>query len=58
MGHKTRTLFFIMVMFLLCSSSATAYQLMLKEVTVIDNDKVYLYKTPKTTVETFYKNKA
>jgi uncharacterized protein YabE (DUF348 family) len=42
-----------MVMFLLSSSSATAYQLMLKEVTVIDNDKVYLYKTPKTTVETF-----
>ncbi|HOQ17062.1 MAG TPA: 3D domain-containing protein [Defluviitaleaceae bacterium] len=53
MGHKTRTLFFIMVMFLLCSSSATAYQLMLKEVIIIDNDKVYLYKTPKTTVETF-----
>ena len=53
MNQKTRTLFLIMVMFLLSSSSATAYQLMLKEVTVIDNDKVYLYKTPKTTVETF-----
>ena len=40
-------------MFLLGSSSVTAYQLMLKEVTVIDNNKSTLYKTPKSTVETF-----
>ncbi|NLK22051.1 MAG: DUF348 domain-containing protein [Epulopiscium sp.] len=53
MNQKTRTLFLIMVMFLLGSSSATAYQLMLKEVTVIDNNKSTLYRTPKSTVETF-----
>lgn len=53
MNQKTRTLFLIMVMFLLGSSSVTAYQLMLKEVTVIDNNKTILYKTPKSSVETF-----
>ena len=53
MNQKTRTLLLIIGMFLLGSSSVTAYQLMLKEVTVIDNDKLTLYKTPKTTVESF-----
>ncbi|WP_058485827.1 3D domain-containing protein [Defluviitalea phaphyphila] len=53
MNKKTRTLVFIMVMFLLGSSSATAYQLMLKEVTVIDDEKVATYKTPASTVEEF-----
>ncbi|NLM14160.1 MAG: DUF348 domain-containing protein [Epulopiscium sp.] len=53
MNQKTRTLLLIIGMFLLGSSSVTAYQLMLKEVTVIDNNKLTLYKTPKSTVETF-----